>query len=488
MSGDQLRVFVSSSMAELAEERHEVVEALRDLDLDVILMEELGASARGPLNEYREQLAKADLVVSLFWRKLGEFTAYEVNEARRRRVPLLVYVKNLADPDDQRSPELEDLLGWLEDPETGVAARHYDTADVLGRFVQRDVRHLLGERLSADATVAAQAVAASGVPVPDEVLAALTSSLRFTSTGDAIESWDEVMDLAREKGRRRNWVFRGQADSGWGLSTALERTAMKFDIPWKDVPRLENDLIVRFQRQLGNFQADVPAEDSRIEWLALMQHHGAPTRLLDWSHSFYVALLFALEDAEIGTPCAIWALDAEWCRELATRSLDDDEASAIAADPTLKQPSTVKSVLFRDDPVPLVFPISPFRLNERLVLQQGVFVTPADVALTFQENLDKCARRHDERLRLEKTEIVCTPQLLRDAVRELHRMNVNRATLFPGLDGFSAHLGNLAVARDLIALDVTGATPEQDDRSGRGPVQAEDRSIDDVASALLESW
>lgn len=441
MPSDRLRVFVSSSYAELAEERAVVARTLREFGFDPLMVEDYLASATSFAEAYRKDLAHADLVISLFWKKLGRYTLDEFEEAQRRRVPLLVFVKGR---DAERDAELREFIERIDDPTSGLGIGFYETPAELRTSLVRGLA-LIGRRSDK----------IGGVEAGDFAPQAMRS-LRFTSSGEAIESWDTVMDLARDKWRGRNWVFRGQADSQWGLSTALERTAMKFGVDWADVRRLEDDLLVRFKRQLHHFRAVTPEDDSRIEWLALMQHHGAPTRLMDWSYSFYVALLFALEHAVIGTPCAIWALDANWCRDLALRSLGDEVRESIAADRSLKSPATVDSILFRDDPVPLVFPVSPFRLNERLVLQQGIFVAPADVGMTFQENLDLCAHRHGESLELEKTEIVCTPELLKDAVRELHRMNVNRATLFPGLDGFSAHLANLAVDRELIAMDVTG--------------------------------
>jgi len=44
-----------------------------------------------------------------------------------------------------------------------------------------------------------------------------------------------------------------------------------------------------------------------------MQHHGAPTRLLDFTYSFYIAAYFALEESE--KDCAIWALNMKWSVE-----------------------------------------------------------------------------------------------------------------------------------------------------------------------------
>jgi len=54
-----------------------------------------------------------------------------------------------------------------------------------------------------------------------------------------------------------------------------------------------------------------------VEWLALMRHYGAPTRLMDWTWSFYVAVFFAMHDIppESEDNCAVWALNLDELRK-----------------------------------------------------------------------------------------------------------------------------------------------------------------------------
>ena len=68
----------------------------------------------------------------------------------------------------------------------------------------------------------------------------------------------------------------------------------------------EERILRIFKRKAHHFLSAGPLPDDDFEWLALMQHHGAPTRLLDFTWSPYVAAFFALQratgDAAGGAP------------------------------------------------------------------------------------------------------------------------------------------------------------------------------------------
>jgi hypothetical protein len=130
-------------------------------------------------------------------------------------------------------------------------------------------------------------------------------------------SWVEFKrDLFLElypRGRfnRGQYLFRGAGDADWTLSTAFDRRFA--DVPLEPRMRLWADLIGEWRQ--GCLDAGVPAtvtDDERALW-ALGQHHGLPTRMLDWSMSPYVAAFFAFRSHLLRGPgrvgqAAVWVL------------------------------------------------------------------------------------------------------------------------------------------------------------------------------------
>src|SRR5215217_8258202 len=114
------------------------------------------------------------------------------------------------------------------------------------------------------------------------------------------------------------WAFRGQAEQGWHLENAIERT--DFVQLYKGI---EADFLAEFQRGARNYLQKDQTPEHLIEWLALMQHHGAPTRLLDFTKSPFIAAYFAFEDCENSPEknTAIWAINVNYLKVKATELL-----------------------------------------------------------------------------------------------------------------------------------------------------------------------
>jgi len=264
-------------------------------------------------------------------------------------------------------------------------------------------------------------------------------------------NWDALLDYYRtlRVGEKR-WVFRGQTNADWGLEATLERQSRRFSIDFSELSKIERGLVRKFQRETSLYISAQPKKKDLMQWLALMQHCGAPTRLLDWTYSFFVAAYFAFETVKPESRCAIWMIDYEWLRERVKESVPDLVRSLIERDEDLKKFKTVNCLLNHSPPISTVCRLSPFHLNKRLVLQQGVFLAPGDVTRSFMDNFHVLCSSRNSRDHFVKLILDADLSFTKEAISELHRMNINRATLFPGLDGFATSLGNSVVIHEVI--------------------------------------
>jgi hypothetical protein len=183
-----------------------------------------------------------------------------------------------------------------------------------------------------------------------------------------------------------------------------------------------------------------------LEWLALIQHHGGPTRLLDFTRSPLVAAFFALCEENDADVAAVWAIDEFACHRRAVQRLRsiDSEFSWLREHHAIE--GAIEARLTSRPAKKFVAPIQPSRLNARMALQQGVFVCLGDPGADLFGNLAHEVEA-EEGLQVVKIEF---PRNERgDALWSLRRLNISREALFPGLDGLAQSLNQLLAPRNL---------------------------------------
>jgi hypothetical protein len=237
-------------------------------------------------------------------------------------------------------------------------------------------------------------------------------------------------------GYDERYIFRGQQVYDWELESSLDRIT-------RGDSRLEAALYLyrAFKRTAHHYGTNLPDFEDHLEWLSLMQHHGAPTRLLDWTRSPFVALFFALDLAVPGTDVTLWAMDRLECKRAALHKIcqlaQNDEYANLKVNTRLEEKQYFSNI-FQSNAIYLVAPVEPFRTNERLTIQQGVFLCPANLHGSLGDNLAALGGPEQLRRWIHKIKVPANVRL--EALRKLNRMNINQASLFPGLDGFSRSL------------------------------------------------
>lgn len=245
-----------------------------------------------------------------------------------------------------------------------------------------------------------------------------------------LSSWKEYKDFVHKLSD--NWAFRGQGHSDWVLNNAIERT----DFVHLN-PAVEADFLAEFQRGARNYLSRDEIPEHIIEWLALMQHHGAPTRLLDFSWSPFIAAFFAFEQCLLtgDAGIAIWAMNVQFLKTKSLAVLAALFPNEQAGNRTGINEALFERIFYRND-CSLVFPVEPFRMNRRYSLQQSIFVSTGIGYEPFTAQLGFLGSDLEKAL----VKLVLPACLQKEVLRDLQRMNLQRASLFPDLDGYAAAL------------------------------------------------
>jgi hypothetical protein len=233
------------------------------------------------------------------------------------------------------------------------------------------------------------------------------------------DSWEETL------GRHRtSYAYRGRGDARDDLRTSLARLG-------GDPRELERHIVRAFRKYAAIDEVPV---DSIWNWLALGQHHGLPTRMLDWTFSPYVALHFVTADlTQFDRDGVVWCVDYTQVHELLPERLKamlDREGADVFTTELLAD--EIDNAAAMEELGEFALFVEPPSFDARIVNQYALFSLLSRADASLEEWLDS---------RPGLWRRIVVPAGLKWEVRDkLDLANVTERVLFPGLDGLSRWL------------------------------------------------
>ena len=119
-----------------------------------------------------------------------------------------------------------------------------------------------------------------------------------------IKDFDTIIKIGTTFGQ--NW-FRGHSKIYNELTPGIYRQRYNNRFYEGFRPDVEQEFAEEFKRKAPSIVSNLPDVNNHLEWLFLMQHHGVPTRLLDWSENILVATFFAVCD-DVKSDAELWSM------------------------------------------------------------------------------------------------------------------------------------------------------------------------------------
>lgn len=239
------------------------------------------------------------------------------------------------------------------------------------------------------------------------------------------DSWSEGLQRFRSP-----FLFRGLSDKKYNLETTLMRLGGPYE-------KLEHHLLRNFRKYAHRA---VVEQDSTWNWLSVAQHHGLPTRLLDWTYSPLVAMHFATADtSKFDIDGVIWKVNYLGVHTFLPEELKSvlSRVKAYAFDVQMLS-AAVQSLEELDALSPDQFAvfIEPPSIDDRIVNQFALFSmmsrASARLDLWLDERAEQCPWI---------AERIVIPASVKWEIRDkLDQANMTERVLFPGLDGLSTWL------------------------------------------------
>ena len=218
-----------------------------------------------------------------------------------------------------------------------------------------------------------------------------------------VRSFEAFHEIIANLSGGYEWIFRGHSDATWQLISRAGRS------PY--VRNNERALFNAWKRRAAEYVNGVGLTD--WDWMALAQHHGFPTRLLDWTSNPLVAAYFALRDPHFENDAVVFALRTD---RTFTSNSDTN-------------PINTKG-LGR---------VRPNAINARISRQHSIFTIHAPV----YEKLEEQMQSDDSIIK-----IIIERDVAPRVLSILDRYGVNDSTVFPDLEGLSRYLSWVASEAD----------------------------------------
>lgn len=263
-----------------------------------------------------------------------------------------------------------------------------------------------------------------------------------------LDTWDQCLRLILNDGGPMTY-YRGQRNHQWPLSSSLERfieSSLERSEPAKyeagygpnDLSKIglwaalaERKLLQSFQDHVLSFGIpNMPPHVDRLGWWEVMQHHGAPTRLLDWTLSPFIGLWFAFEHHLDGQgDVALWVFNARSC-EIANKELlvnVNDKPDTDFIDSREWQNRLVNEAMRAGSA--LLLPVKPRHSLDRAAAQQS--------HLTFNPQVPFVGKVEDNPNRSLAKRVRIREEWKPDILRACTNLGYNRMSLYRDLDSIA---------------------------------------------------